>query len=123
MMHRSPQRTTRRAFLLLDLLTAVAIAGAVLLSLSVAVGTLYRAQQKMARQRGDARLLDAALLTLQTGGKADAQLQIERLASPPPPPDRAWVRISFRQSTPDANAPHASLVGLIPANKVPGGAP
>jgi hypothetical protein len=105
----------------MDLLLAVTIAAAILLSLSLAVGTLHRAQQQMAQQRADARRLESALFTLQSGGKAAPEFQIERLADAPA--NRAWVRLSLRQPAPNANAARASLVGLVPADKATGGAP
>jgi hypothetical protein len=121
MNYRSLHRSVPRAFLLMDLLMAVTIAAAVLLSLSVAVGTLHRAQRQMAQQRADARRLELALFTLQSGGKADPDFQMERLADAPA--NHVWVRLSLRQLAPNANAARASLVGLVPADKAPGGAP
>jgi hypothetical protein len=120
-MIRRPRHFAPRAFLMVDLLMAVSIAAAVLLALSVAVGTLHRAQRQMYQQRADARRLEAALFTLQSGGKADPQLQLERLAAAAPP-NRVWVRLSLPQPTPNGNAARASLVGLVPADKAPGGA-
>jgi hypothetical protein len=122
MIFRPLRNPGRRAFMMVDLLLAVSIAAAVLLSLSVAVATLHRAQRQMAQQRADARRLEAALFTLQTGGNIDPQCQIERLAANAPP-NRAWVRVSLPKNTPGANSGRASLVGLVPADKTPGGAP
>jgi hypothetical protein len=139
------RRTSRRrpgraapAFLMVDLLMAVAIAGALILSLGVAVGTFRRAERRMTDTRAANRRLEQALLTLQAGGTADPELQIERLTNGPG--NRVWVRLAVRQGAPGGqpvgveppremdNRPggpplRATLVGLVPADKAPGGVP
>jgi hypothetical protein len=118
------RRMTRRAgrgFLMVDLLIAVAIGGAVLISLGLAVGTLQRGERRMADSRADSRRLEESLLTLQAGGNADPALKIERLGEGPE--KRVWVRVSLVREVPGGTPVQASLVGLVPANKAPGGAP
>jgi type II secretory pathway pseudopilin PulG len=131
-------RRRGRGFMLLDMMLAMGIATAVLLSLSVAVGTFRRAERRMADARALDRRLETALLTLQSGGKADPDLLIERLGEGPD--HRAWVRVSLRSAAPPAAPPtgpeagraatnpvlplsSASLVGLVPADQAVGGAP
>jgi hypothetical protein len=127
----------RRAFMLLDMVLAVGIATVLLISLSVAVGTHRRAERRMAEARAVNRQLEAGLLALQSGGKADPDLRVERLGNGPD--NRVWVRVALRQGAPaiatgpePGNLPPAgrigqevtnSLVGLVPAEKAIGGAP
>ena len=114
-------RSAGRAFLMVDLLIAVAIGGAVLVSLALAVGMLRRAEHRMADSRADYRRLEESLLTLQAGGQADRELKMERLAEGPEA--RVWVRLSLVRSVPQEQPIRAALVGLVPAGQAPGGAP
>jgi hypothetical protein len=107
--------------MMIELLVALLIAMALLISLIVAVGKLHRAERQMADSRAATRRLEAAFVTLQSGGTADPDLLMERL--PGGSADRAWVRLSMRLNEPTATQTHASLVGLIPAAQAPGGAP
>jgi hypothetical protein len=110
-----------RGFLLVDLVVAITIAGAVIASLAVAVGTLRRAERRMDGARADCRRLEESLLALQSGGKAEGDLQVERLGEGPA--HRVWVRLSLRRGAPGEPPAGATLVGLIPADQAPGGAP
>ncbi len=114
-------RRSARAFMFMDLMIALTIATAVLLSLSVALGTYRRAERGMADARADYRRLEQGLLTLQTGGTLDTELRAERLGTGPA--NRVWVRLSLPKSALPRNQNGISLVGLVPADKVVGGAP
>jgi hypothetical protein len=122
----------------MDLMMALAIATAVLLSLSVAMGAFRRAERGMADARADYRRLEQGLLTLQTGGTLAPDLRSERLGDGPA--NHVWVRLSLRPSAPvaapqsgpeagnsaqrpAAPQPTAALVGLVPADKAAGGVP
>ena len=124
--------------MLLDMMMALGIATAVLLSLSVAVGTFRRAERRMADARALDRRLETALLTLQAGGRADPDLRVERLGDGPG--QRVWVRLSVgpgaapavSQTGPEPAGPApnpvlslngGALVGLVPADRAGGGAP
>ena len=132
------RRRPARAFMFVDLMLALTISAAVLLSLSVAVGNFRRAERGMADTRADYRRLEQGLLTLQTGGTLDADLRMERVGDGPA--NHVWVRVSLRRSAsvtgpqngPEAGNPaprpaapqaSAALVGLVPADKAAGGAP
>ena len=110
------RRPAPRAFFLIDLIMAVAMASALIISFSVAIGSLRHAQRRMADQRAAVRRLDQALLVLQSGGNADPQLQIERLADGPA--DCVWVRVSF---PPPATQPGCDCgargIAALPQNK------
>ena len=123
MKHLPPFRLRRspRAYMMIELILAMLIAAALLMSLVAAVGKLHRAERQMADSRAATRRLEAALVALQAGGTADPDLQIERL--PGGTADRVWVRLSMRLNEPTVVQPRASLVGLIPAAKAPGGVP
>jgi hypothetical protein len=108
-----------------ELILAMLIATALLMSLVIAIGKLHGAELQLADSRAAARRLESALVALQSGGAADPDLQIERL--PGAVAGHAWVRLSLPPrapgSAPGNTPPRASLVGLIPADKAPGGAP
>jgi len=107
----------RRGFFMIDGTVAIVIATALLISFTIAVGGFRRAERRLADDRAAARRLEDNLLALQHGDKADPDLPVERL--PGAVGSNAWVRIS----TPAGQKPQISLVGLVPAEKAPGGAP
>jgi len=106
--------------MLMDIMVALFIAAALLMSLAAAVGKLHRSQRQMADSRAATRRLEQALIALQAGAAPDPQLQIERL--PDNLPGRVWVRLSL-PALPGIDQPRPSLVGLVPAANIPGGAP
>ena len=127
----------RGGFMLMDLMVALLIAGALLMSLTAAVGKLHRSERQMAESRAAARRLEQALIALQTGpataasrppveanaapGTLDPDVHVERL--PGTLAGRVWVRLSVPVGAPGIAQPRVSLVGLIPAANAPGGAP
>ena len=116
-----PRRRPARAFMFMDLMLALAITTAVLLSLSEAMGAFRRAERGMADARADSRRLEQGLLTLQTGGAPDPELRAERLGDGPA--NRVWVRLSLPRRSDPRNPLNAALVGLVPADKAAGGVP
>ncbi len=115
--HRLKRPAARRGIFMVDAVVGITIAVALLISFSIAVGSLHKGERKLADERAAARRLEDNLIALQTGGKADPALPLERL--PGSVAGKAWVRIS----TPAGQMPHTSLVGLIPADQAPGGTP
>ena len=111
----------RRGIFLMDLLVAMAMAIALLMAMTVAISTLHRGERRLAESRAGTRRLEAALWTLQAGGVPDAQVAVERL--PGDRPDRrVWVRVSLPATQERAAAgPGQSLVGLVPAERLPEG--
>jgi hypothetical protein len=114
-------RRAAPAFMLMDLMMALAIGGATILSLAVAVGSFRRAERRMADSRAADRRLEQALLTLQTGGTLDPELRMERLGEGPA--HRVWIRLSLRRGSVPAVPNQVALLGLVPADKAAGGAP
>jgi hypothetical protein len=101
---------------MLDGTMAILIATALLVSFGVAVGGFRRAERKLADDRAAARRLEDNLLALQRGEKAEPELPVERM--PGTVAGSVWVRIS----TPAGQKPQITLVGLVPADRAPGGA-
>lgn len=109
-------RAHRRGYLMLDATMAVLIAAALILSFSIAVGTMRRGERKLSEQRSAARRLEENMLRMQAGESREPDLVLEQL--PGAFGGNVWVRLS----TPEGQVPRLSLVGLVPAESVRGGA-
>jgi hypothetical protein len=102
--------------MMLDAAMAVLIATALLISFTLAVGSLRRSEQRLSEQRSTARRLEENMLRMQAGGACEPDLVVERL--PGAIAGNSWIRIS----TPQGVKPRQSLVGLVPADSANGGA-
>jgi len=111
-------RSTRPGFMMLDSLLAVLIATALLISLTIAIGTMRRSERRMADDRAASRRLEDAMTALQTSGKIDAGIQREDL--PGAPAGYTWVRLTIPAQP---RQPAVSLVGLVPQHQAEGGTP
>lgn len=111
--HVSPSRSRHqegaRGFLQLEVLWGILLIGMLLGLLTVATMQQDKAERKLAARRAMARQVEAALVTLQAGGRvADQTVRVKRLETPAPAQGFIWVEVSAADKTATTR-----LVGLV----------
>jgi hypothetical protein len=104
----------RRGFLSFDVVAGLSLALLLLTMLATLVVKQRQAENRLAATRSAMRAAETALLQLQVGQTAPADVQLERLPDAAPP-GKAWVRLTIPRSE---HQPAASLVGLLSVQRV-----
>ena len=109
------QNGKRRAFMLVDAVTGIAILGALLAVFAAALGRQHHASESLADSRAAWRKAESALSTLQIGHLVTS-VEIRPLAGGQAPAGFAWVEVVATEG-----AQTARLSGIVP--KRTGGTP
>lgn len=108
-------RTTRHAFLLMEMVVGLTLLGVLILGLATVVHQYARATHSFEAQRRGVRAAEYVLSQLHAGKRVsldlpDMQVELHAVKTPPTPPPGgfAWavVTVEYRQT-------EASLVGLV----------
>lgn len=112
-----------RGFMLIDAIIGMAVVGAVMVVMAVAMGRERRAAGTLAQTRRAVRAAEAALTELQAGRTMPmemdgATVQIQNVPGTVAPPGFRWVEV---RATSDGR--QAALAGLVPAKPAGKGTP
>ena len=101
----APSARSPRAFMLMDLVVALMIAVALLMSLTAAVAKLHRSERQMADSRAATRRLEQALIALQSVTRASRPPAEADPAATPAAPQTSIEASAPRPPTPAALDP------------------
>jgi hypothetical protein len=110
---------TRRGFLSFDVAAGLALALLLLTLLGTLIIKQRQAESRLAATRAATRDAETALLQLQAGQNPSKDIQLQRLADAAPP-GQAWVRLTIPKRE---RFPAATLVGLVPVQRLQEGRP
>jgi|ERR1700678_2331059 hypothetical protein len=110
----------RRGWVFIDVVMAMILVSLIAAMLGAAADWHQRALRHLADSRSATRLAESAILSMQSGqtppASGDAALTIHKLSNSSDIPGKTWVEVDAT-----VGKRHASLVGLVPPNTLPGG--